>query len=1089
MDTGAQVSVIPPAHHDNKQPTGQFLYTANQGVIQVFGEKALTLNLGLRRPINWIFTIADLPYPIIGADLMYKYNIAVDLSHSKIIDTSTGAESTGTFAPAPVNTITSLSGKSRYSSILQEFPGLLGIPSNNVSRKHSVKHYIPTTGSPCSCRVRPLRPERLKQAKAEFQLMINLGNVRPCSSPWSSALHMAAKKDGDWRPCGDYRQLNSQTIPDRYPIALIQDYSSILAGKKIFSKIDLKKAFHHIPVAEEDVPKTAVLTPFGLFEFLCMPFGLRNAAQTFQRFINEVLSGLEFVYAYIDDLLIASTTQEEHEEHLRSVFKRLSEYGLCISPDKCVFGSDQIDFLGYRITPDGVAPLPDRVNALINFKKPETIAELRRFIGAINFYRRHIKNAAATQAPLNDILKDSKKNDKRPVPWTSITSSAFDQMRHQLAQATLLAHPVHSADLRLTTDASSSAVGAVLEQSVNDSWQPLGFFSRKLSPAQQKYSTYDRELTAIYEAIKYFRPWLEARDFAIRTDHKPLVHAFRRKNDKSTTPVQLRQLSFISQFSTNIQYINGSANSVADALSRIDALRFPTTIDFNQLAQAQATDQELQKLLADDESSLKLQKLTYGKGNQVVYCDVSTNDIRPYVPEQFRRQVYDTFHNLSHPSGRSTNVIISQRYVWPSMNKDITYWARNCVPCQKSKIGRHVHTQPGTFTNPDQRFDHVHIDLVGPLPEVDGLKYCLTMVDRFTRWPEAIPVRDITADTVANAFFSHWIARFGCPKIVTTDQGSQFESALYTSLLNLVGGKRIRTTAYHPPANGLVERWHRTMKAAIMCHQNPHWTKVLPTVLLGLRTCYKEELKASPAEFLYGSTLRIPGEFFTHEDPPGDPNFFLEDFRVHMRNVKPVPAAHHCKQKTFCYKDLYTCSHVFLRVDGVKRPLEQPYSGPHEVVKRLKDDRTFVINLNGKETVVNVERLKPAHLATDDVFNDPVQPPDQPSALQQTNQSQQLDFDRIPGASQRTSTARQPETASQPTIPQQRDLPHSSSLQPYQTTFSSSLRTYPAKKKKKVNIDLSKNQIHEISATSPSLGGGWCGEPLVEKKKRHTKVS
>ncbi|XP_025830953.1 uncharacterized protein LOC112904634 [Agrilus planipennis] len=167
----------------------------------------------------------------------------------------------------------------------------------------------------------------------------------------------------------------------------------------------------------------------------------------------------------------------------------------------------------------------------------------------------------------------------------------------------------------------------------------------------------------------------------------------------------------------------------------------------------------------------------------------------------------------------------------------------------------------------------------------------------------------------------------------------------------------------------MIERWHRTMKTAIMCHRTTKWTDILPTVLLGLRTVYKEELRASPAEFLYGTTLRIPGEFFTHEDPPVDPHFFLDDFRKHIRDIKPVPAAHHCRQKTFCYKDLYTCSHVFLRLDHVRKPLEQPYSGPHEVIKRV-DDKVFTIRLNNKDVNVSVERLKPAHLATDDVFQD-----------------------------------------------------------------------------------------------------------------------
>ncbi|XP_017476814.1 PREDICTED: uncharacterized protein LOC108366851 [Rhagoletis zephyria] len=237
------------------------------------------------------------------------------------------------------------------------------------------------------------------------------------------------------------------------------------------------------------------------------------------------------------------------------------------------------------------------------------------------------------------------------------------------------------------------------------------------------------------------------------------------------------------------------------------------------------------------------------------------------------------------------------------------------------------------------------------------------MIDRFTKWPEEIPIRDITANTVANVFFSHWIARFGCPKLLMTDQGTQFESALS----RLIGGKRIRTTAYHPAANGLVERWHRTLKAAIMCHQIPQWTQALPSVLLGLRTCFKEELKASPAEYLYGTTLRVPGEFFTNGDPTVDTNSFLEDFRTYMRKIRPAPTTHHCRQKTFCHKDLATCTHVFMRVDAVRRPLDHPYSGPHRVVKRI-DERVFTIDVNGKEINVSIERLKPAHLASDDVF-------------------------------------------------------------------------------------------------------------------------
>lgn len=234
------------------------------------------------------------------------------------------------------------------------------------------------------------------------------------------------------------------------------------------------------------------------------------------------------------------------------------------------------------------------------------------------------------------------------------------------------------------------------------------------------------------------------------------------------------------------------------------------------------------------------------------------------------------------------------------------------------------------------------------------------MLDRYTRWPEAVPMPDMTADTVARVFYSTWIARFGCPHRITTDQGRQFESSLMTSLTNLLGIKRCRTTPYRPQSNGMVERWHRDLKAAIMCHEREDWCNLLPTVLLGFRTALKEELLASPAELVYGTQLRIPGEFLFPTKVPHDPTGFAEQLCEYMRQVRPVPVRHHTDQRPFVHPDLQKCSHVFLRDDAVRRPLQQPYTGPHKVVDRSK--KTIVLNVNGKMRTVNIDRVKPAFL-------------------------------------------------------------------------------------------------------------------------------
>lgn len=215
------------------------------------------------------------------------------------------------------------------------------------------------------------------------------------------------------------------------------------------------------------------------------------------------------------------------------------------------------------------------------------------------------------------------------------------------------------------------------------------------------------------------------------------------------------------------------------------------------------------------------------------------------------------------------------------MNKDISYRAKTCLACQRAKIHRHVKNIPEHIPIPDGRFQHIHLDIVGPLPRSRNFLYCLTIIDRYTRWPEAIPLTDISADTVTKAFYDNWVARFGAPVVITTDRGSQFESNLFQGLVTLLEGSRNRTTTYHPESNGLIERWHRSLKTAIKCHQQQEWVDILPTILLGLRTSYKEDLKATAAEMLYGTSLRLPGEFFLGDEQLKDPDL-LDSIRSRL---------------------------------------------------------------------------------------------------------------------------------------------------------------------------------------------------------------
>ncbi|GFW86883.1 hypothetical protein TNCV_2810381 [Trichonephila clavipes] len=339
-------------------------------------------------------------------------------------------------------------------------------------------------------------------------------------------------------------------------------------------------------------------------------------------------------------------------------------------------------------------------------------------------------------------------------------------------------------------------------------------------------------------------------------------------------------------------------------------------------------------------------------------CDLSTGTARPYIPKQHRQDVFSAMHNLSHPGIRRSVHLMKQCFVWPSISSDVAKWARHCLACQKSKIHRHTRSPLSSFQEPSQRFDHVHLDLIGPLPPSNGYTYCLTMIDRFSKWPEAQPLKDITAETVAEAFFSSWVSRFGTPAILTTDRGRQFESSLFKALSKLLGVQKCRTTGYHPQANGMIEELHHPLKSAMKCHATERWTEVLPIMLLGLRASLKEDILCTPAELVFGTTIRLPGEMFDSSKPDDDVVNFVSKLKSHMQSLHPKPPKHHGKRPVFIHPGLLEATHVFLRLDMLRRPLQQPYDGPFKVLQRK--DKVFFLHINGKRVSVSIDRCKPA---------------------------------------------------------------------------------------------------------------------------------
>jgi len=349
-------------------------------------------------------------------------------------------------------------------------------------------------------------------------------------------------------------------------------------------------------------------------------------------------------------------------------------------------------------------------------------------------------------------------------------------------------------------------------------------------------------------------------------------------------------------------------------------------------------------------------------------CDVSTGQPRPLVPPSFRRRVFNALHSLSHPGARATRRLISTRFVWPRLASDCTAWCRDCQPCQRSKVTQQYKAPVQPIAVPGRRFAHVHADLVGPLPvSSEGHSHVLTIIDRATRWVEAVPLTSTTAAAVCDAFIAAWVSRYGVPEILTTDRGVQFTSALWQAAMQRLGIQHRFTAAYHPQANGVVERFHRQLKDSLRARLTSlDWHSHLPWVLLGLRAAPKADSAISSAELLFGAPLSLPGQLLAVPEPP--PLQFVQELRSTIAGLPTRPLAD--SPASPLPTALAGATLVYIRRGGAQPPLAPAYSGPFTVVQR--GPKVFAVKIGNRVEAVTVDRLKP-HLGPSEAM--PAAPP------------------------------------------------------------------------------------------------------------------
>ncbi|KAI3672993.1 hypothetical protein L6452_39099 [Arctium lappa] len=706
-----------------------------------------------------------------------------------------------------------------------------------------------------------LAPSEMKELMSQLQELLDKGFIRPITSPWGAPVLFVKKKDGTMRMCIDYRELNKVTIKNRYSLPRIDDLFDQLQGACYFSKIDLRSGYHQLKVREEDIPKTAFRTRYGHYEFLVMPFGMTNAPATFMDLMNRVCKPYldKFVIVFIDDILIYSRTEKEHEQHLQAVLSLLKREKLYAKFSKCEFWLREVQFLGHVVTQEGIKVDPTKVDAIKRWEPPRTPSEVRSFLGLAGYYRRFIQDFSRIATPLTSLTKKGVKFE-----WKPAQEEAFEVLKEKLSTAPILTLPEGTEGFVVYSDAFKLGLGCVLMQQ----GKVIAYASRQLKDHEKRYPTHDLELAAVVFALKIWRHYLYGVKCQIYTDHKSLKYLF---DQKELNMRQQRWMELLKDYDCEILYHPGKANVVADALSRkeksdrvrIKAMRIEVTPSW--------TD-ELKKVQEEalTEKNLKAERMVgvvslLEDNNQGLRCYKG----RIWIPRlgNFRNQVLDEAHKSRysiHPGNNKMYRDLRQSYWWPRLKKDIAHYVERCLTCLQVKV---EHQRPYGKLQPLEipmwKWDHITMDFVTKLPRTPkGYDAIWVIVDRLTKSAHFLPIKETySMEKLAKLYIDEIVTRHGIPLSIVSDRDSRFTSTFWQSFQRELGSRVKLSTTYHPQTDGQSERTIQTLEdmlRACAIDFSGSWEGHLPLIEFAYNNSYHASIQVAPYEALYGRKCRTP---------------------------------------------------------------------------------------------------------------------------------------------------------------------------------------------------------------------------------------